>query len=148
MVAVEKLRETIAAGGLLLAGTWPLPAPLSEAELHDLERLERSIVSLYEEAFQRAHVVRLTGPDGVANCAKSLGDTMTEYVSYSNERFRAARQNERSEMLRERQDAVREMNRLLQEFVDTAYTVVNLPSSAPQSPVPPPRNADEPSVAT
>ncbi|MEV6837919.1 hypothetical protein AB0N17_25980 [Streptomyces sp. NPDC051133] len=146
VVAVEKLRDTIATAGRLLAGTWPLPEPLSETDLSELQRLETNIVSLYEEAFQRAQVVRLTGPDDVAEYAKSLGNTMTDYVTFSSERFRAARRNERSETLREWQEAVREMNRLLQSFVDTAYTVVNLTSSEPQSPVPPPRHADDSSV--
>ncbi|MER5461986.1 hypothetical protein ABT010_15100 [Streptomyces sp. NPDC002668] len=148
VVAVEKLRDTIAAAGRLLAGTWPLPEPPSEADLSELQHLETLIVSLYEEAFQRAQVVRLTGPDGVADCAKNLGDTMTDYVTFSSERFRASRRNEHSEVLREWQEAVRGMNRLLQEFVNTAYTVVKLTSSEPESPVPPPRNADVSSVAT
>lgn len=148
VVAAEKLRDTIAAAGRLLAGAWPLPAPLSESELRDLERLEKSIVSLYEEAFQRAQVVRLTGPENVANCVTSLGDTMMDYVTYTSERFRAARRNERSEMLREWQKAVSEMNHLLQEFVAAAYGVVNLTPIEPQTTVPLPRNVGHSSAAT
>ncbi|MFE0380911.1 hypothetical protein ACFW1M_36345 [Streptomyces inhibens] len=148
VVAVERLRDTIATVGRLLAGTWPVPEPLSEADLSELQRLETSIVSLYEEAFQRAQVVRLTGPDAVVNHAKDLGDTMTEYVTFSGERFQSARRNERSETLRDWQEAVRDLNRRLQEFIDTAYTVVNLTSPASQSSVPTPRNENESSVAT
>ncbi|MGW0212116.1 hypothetical protein ACWDZ8_42675, partial [Streptomyces sp. NPDC003233] len=50
VVAVERLRDTIATAGRLLVGTWPLPEPLSETDLSELQRLETNIVSLYEEA--------------------------------------------------------------------------------------------------
>ncbi|MFI8276463.1 hypothetical protein ACIGBH_16410 [Streptomyces sp. NPDC085929] len=148
VVSVERVRDTIGAVGRLLAGTWPVASPLLEADLNALQDLEREIISLYEEAFQRAQVVRLTGPNAVANHAKSLGETLTDYVTFSSDRFRAARRTEQSETLRDWQQTVRDMNGRLQEFIDAAYAVVNITSTPPPSSVPTSRSGNESSAMT
>ncbi|MFJ6578358.1 hypothetical protein ACIQMY_20605 [Streptomyces sp. NPDC091368] len=136
VVAVERLRDTVRAIGELLAGSWPLPQALTDSELRELVTVEERIVSEYELAFQRAQVVRLTGPALVANQAQSLGVTLTEYVSFSKERFRAARRNERSDTLKEWNEAVKGMDAQLQEFIASAYGVVGQAGNGTEAPVP------------
>lgn len=131
VVAVEKLRDTVGALGSVLSGTWPLPAPLSEEQLDELKRIERRVRDEYESAFQRAQVVRLTGPDTVSGLAERLGVTMTDYVNFSEDRCRSARLTLRSDTIRDWQESVAGMHSLLESFISAAYQEVSVNELSP-----------------
>ncbi|TXC98900.1 hypothetical protein [Streptomyces sp. ISID311] len=131
VVAVEKLRDTVGSLGSILSGVWPLPAPLSEEQLDELKGIELRVRGEYESAFQRAQVVRLTGPDSVSRLAEKLGVTMTMYLNFSEERCRSARLNLRSDTIRDWQKSATDMHTLLESFISAAYQEVSVNELSP-----------------
>ncbi|MFF2216747.1 hypothetical protein [Streptomyces antibioticus] len=125
VTAAERMRDTVAALGRILSGTFPIAGGLQPSELSRLATTQEQMHTLYEAAFQQAQVVRLAGPRDVAAHAQDLSLVMNEYLNYSDERIRAAQQNRPSETLRDWQKSVRRMQDHLEAFLDAAYLVVN-----------------------
>ncbi|MFE2553651.1 hypothetical protein ACFXGI_34740 [Streptomyces sp. NPDC059355] len=123
IVTYEKMRDLISP--LARAIPWPVSRALTPEEASQLNDLLLMLAQRYDDAFQKCQVVRLEGPEAVADAAHQLIFAAAGFLHAADERAKAARAGQQPAHSPEPWNAsAGQMNNALEEFIKAARTVI------------------------
>ncbi|MER7598031.1 hypothetical protein [Streptomyces hydrogenans] len=124
IVTYEKVRDMIVP--LSRAIPWPVSRALSDTEAQELDALLATLGERYDEAFQKCQIVRLEGPEAVADAAQRLIFAAADFRQAADERALAARNGERPVQSPAWTSSAEKMNDQLEEFIEIARAVISV----------------------
>ncbi|MEU5218498.1 hypothetical protein AB0G79_20185 [Streptomyces sp. NPDC020807] len=122
VVTYEKFRDMVEPLGKALP--WPVSAPLSGEKAAELDALIVTLDERYVELFQKCQIVRLEGPAALAHTAQGLILSAADFRHATRERSEAARAGTGNAEVSTWNSSTEDMRRTLEEFIETARSVI------------------------
>ncbi|MER5765849.1 hypothetical protein [Streptomyces sp. NPDC002082] len=129
LVPFEKLRDLVATFTTTIP--WqPVAQPLTTPAEAELDRLLVKLEKRFEDAYEKCQIVRLEGPLAMAHTGRSLALAAAQFRAAAKDRALATREARSTQDVQGRQrqtewdNAVREMETLLEEFIQLVQETV------------------------